>query len=173
MNRVVIISSLLVASAVTACATKQAELPPPLELAAQASPETEASPAPPTAADLLAHQTSEVRTAVKQHEQDGSWRTFETDHSRLYPYDEGPEPVVDCEPLRTTDVQLESGETITDVVMGDSERWQATPAASGDPRNPVPHVAVKPQLPGIRTNLTIYTTRHIYHLALRSRPGHA
>src|SRR5580658_3156685 len=45
----------------------------------------------------------------------------------------------------------------------------ATPAASGDPRNAVPHLAVKPQAPGIETNLTIYTTKHIYHLILRSR----
>ena len=45
----------------------------------------------------------------------------------------------------------------------------ATPASSGDPRNPVPHIALKPQTPGIETNLTIYTTKHIYHLALRSR----
>ena len=45
----------------------------------------------------------------------------------------------------------------------------ATPAASGDPRNAVPHLAVKPQVPGIETNLTIYTTKHIYHLLLRSR----
>ena len=44
----------------------------------------------------------------------------------------------------------------------------ATPASSGDPRNPVPHIALKPQAPGIETNLTIYTTRHIYHLVLRS-----
>ena len=45
----------------------------------------------------------------------------------------------------------------------------ATPASSGDPRDPVPHIALKPQAPGIETNLTIYTTRHIYHLILRSR----
>ena len=45
----------------------------------------------------------------------------------------------------------------------------ATPASSGDPRNPVPHIALKPQAPGIETNLTIYTTKHIYHLVLRSR----
>ena len=49
----------------------------------------------------------------------------------------------------------------------------ATPASSGDPRNPVPHLAVKPQAPGIQTNLTIYTTKHIYHLLLRSRGSHA
>jgi type IV secretory pathway VirB9-like protein len=45
----------------------------------------------------------------------------------------------------------------------------ATPAASGDPRNTIPHLAVKPQVPGIETNLTIYTTKHIYHLLLHSR----
>ena len=90
----------------------------------------------------------------------------------LYPYADGTEPVVDCAPLRTTDLQLQAGETITDVALGDSERWMATPAASGDPRNAVPHLAVKPQLAGLETNLTIYTTKHIYHLLLRAR-GHA
>jgi type IV secretion system protein TrbG len=80
---------------------------------------------------------------------------------------------VDCEPLRTTDIQLQGGETITDVAMGDTERWMATPASSGDPSDPVPHLAVKPQAAGIATNLTIYTTKHIYHLSLSSRPGHA
>jgi type IV secretion system protein VirB9 len=90
----------------------------------------------------------------------------------VYPYGEEPEPVIDCAPLRTTDIQLQPGETITDVALGDTERWMATPAASGDPGNAVPHLAVKPQAPGIETNLTIYTTKHIYHLLLSSR-GHA
>jgi type IV secretion system protein VirB9 len=80
---------------------------------------------------------------------------------------------VDCEPLRTTDIQLQQGETITDVALGDSERWMATPASSGDPRNPIPHLAMKPQAPGIESNLTIYTTKHIYHMLLRSRGSHA
>lgn len=173
MKRLIIIcSALFTASAIAACSTKKPEAPPPLALVSQESQEAEATPIPPKGADLLAQQPSEVRAAMKQHEQDGSWQTFETDHSRLYPYEQGPEPVVDCEPLRTTDIQLQSGETITDVAMGDSERWQATPAASGDPRNPVPHLAIKPQAPGIRTNLTIYSTRHIYHLSLRSRAAH-
>ena len=74
--------------------------------------------------------------------------------------------------LRTTDIQLEPGETITDVASGDSERWLVTPASSGDPRNPTPHLAIKPTAAGISTNLTIYTTKHIYHLMLRSRAGH-
>ena len=150
------------------CAAKQAPAPPPLNLTVLAPPKTE-TPRPPTAAQILAEQPTEVRTAIEQHEQSGDWPTYKTAAKVLFPYNEGPEPVVDCAPLRTTDIQLQPGETITDVAMGDSERWMATPASSGDPRNPVAHLAVKPQLPGIATNLTIYTTKHIYHLLLRSR----
>lgn len=121
---------------------------------------------------MLAQQPSEVQAAIKEHEQDGKWAVYRTPEYTLYPYNQEPEPTVDCAPLRTTDIQLQPGETITDVALGDTERWMATPAASGDPRNAVPHLAVKPQVPGIETNLTIYTTKHIYHLLLRSR-GHA
>ena len=132
-------------------------------------PET---PRPPTRAEILASQPSQVRDAIKEHEQSGKWPIYRTPGYVLYPYGVGPQPLLDCAPLRTTDIQLQPGETITDVAMGDTERWMATPASSGDPRNPVPHLAVKPQAPGIATNLTIYTTKHIYHLLLRSR-GHA
>jgi type IV secretion system protein TrbG len=120
----------------------------------------------------VAAQPSQVREAVKEYEQSGKWPVYRTPGSVLYPYDEEPQPELDCAPLRTTDIQLQPGETITDVAMGDTERWMATPASSGDPRNPVPHLAVKPQAPSIETNLTIYTTKHIYHILLRSR-GHA
>ena len=119
-------------------------------------------------AEILAAQPAEVRAAVKEHEQKGKWPSYKTAAYVLYPYNEGAQPIVDCAPLRTTDLQLQAGETVTDLALGDQERWMATPASSGDPRNPVPHVALKPQAPGIETNLTIYTTRHIYHLILRS-----
>ncbi len=160
------------ALALSACATQQPP-PPPLKIMTEAAPRPAATPPAPTAAQLLAQQPPEVKEAVKVHQQDSKWHVYKTPELILYPYGKGPEPIVNCEPLRTTDIQLQPGETITDVAMGDSERWMATPAASGDPRNPVPHLAVKPQLPGIETNLTIYTTKHIYHLLLRSRGRHA
>ena len=130
------------------------------------------TPAAPTGAQLLAQQPAEIQAAIKEHQPNTKWPVYRTAVRVLYPYADGAEPVVDCAPLRTTDLQLQAGETITDVALGDSERWMATPAASGDPRNAVPHLAVKPQLAGLETNLTIYTTKHIYHLLLRAR-GHA
>jgi type IV secretion system protein VirB9 len=134
----------------------------------EAAPPAPAGPPPPTAAEILAAQPAEVREAVKEHDKKGEWPSYRTRTYMLYPYGEGPQPVIDCAALRTTDVQLQPGETVTDLAIGDQERWMATPASSGDPRNPVPHIALKPQAPGIETNLTIYTTKHIYHLVLRS-----
>src|SRR5580698_4969918 len=150
------------------CAARQpAPVPPPPKIAFEA-PQRSATPPPPTGAELLAAQPAEVREAVKQHEQHGRWPIYKKADAILYPYGDGPEPIVDCAPLRTTDIQLGAGETVTDLALGDQERWMATPASSGDPRNPTPHIALKPQASGLETNLTIYTTRHIYHLDLRS-----
>jgi len=150
------------------CAAKQQPTPPPPKVALAPAPKHQAAP-PPSGADILATQPSEVRQAVREHEASGKWPVYRTPGFVLYPFGEGPEPVVDCAALRTTDIQLQPGETVTDLAIGDQERWMATPASSGDPRNSVPHIALKPQAPGIETNLTIYTTKHIYHLVLRSR----
>ena len=154
----------------SACANQQQlSTPPPLKLVTE-TPAEPSSPSPlPNGAQILAQQPAEVQGAVKEHEQDGKWPVYRTAEYTLYPYNREPEPTVDCAPLRTTDIQLQPGETITDVALGDTERWMATPAASGDPRNAVPHLAVKPQVPGIETNLAIYTTKHIYHMLLHSR----
>jgi P-type conjugative transfer protein TrbG len=173
MRRIASAGTLTLALTLGACAGQQPPTPPPLNLVTEAPSKPEAAPAPPTAAQLLAQQPSEVQAAIKEHQQDGQWPVYKTPELVLYPYGEEPEPIVDCKPLRTTDIQLQPGETITDVAMGDTERWMATPAASGDPRNPVPHLSLKPQAPGIESNLTIYTTKHIYHMTLRSRRSHA
>jgi P-type conjugative transfer protein TrbG len=156
----------------SACASQQPAAPPPLTLVTHAAPKAETAPAPVTGAKLLAEQPPEVRQAVAEHDKTGAWSSYTTPAYVLYPYGDVAEAVINCAPLRTTDIQLEPGETITDLALGDSERWMVTPASSGDPRNPTPHLAVKPKAAGIATNLTIYTTRHIYHLILRSRPGH-
>ncbi len=162
--------TLTLALALSACASQpQAPAAPPLKLVAEAPARTTPTTPSPTGTEILVQQPPEVRAAIKEHEKDGKWLVYRTAESTLYPYNQEPEPTVDCAPLRTTDIQLQPGETITDVALGDTERWMATPAASGDPRNAVPHLAVKPQAPGIETNLTIYTTKHIYHLVLRSR----
>jgi type IV secretion system protein TrbG len=164
--------SLMIGGAVLSACSSQPSVPP-LRVAAEVpTVAQEQTPTAPTGAQLLAQQPVEIQAAIKQHSANPKWPVYRTTVRVLYPYADGVEPMVDCAPLRTTDLQLQTGETITDVALGDAERWMASPAASGDPRNAVPHLAVKPQLAGLETNLTIYTTKHIYHLLLRAR-GHA
>jgi hypothetical protein len=124
--------SMSLAVLLSACASQQQPpTPPPLKLVTESSSEPSATPPPPTGAQLLAQQPSEVQAAIKEHEQDGKWPVYRMAEYTLYPYNREPEPTVDCPPLRTTDIQLQPGETITDVALGDTERWMATPAASG------------------------------------------
>src|SRR6266852_989218 len=173
MKRIATAGTLTLALTLGGCAAQRPPAPPPLKIVTEAVPKQDTAPPPPTGTELLSQQPREVREAIKDHQNDGRWPVYRTAELVLYPYGEEPELVIDCEPLRTTDIQLQPGETITDVAMGDTERWMATPASSGDPTNATPHLVVKPQAPAIATNLTIYTTKHIYHLQLRSRGGHA
>jgi type IV secretory pathway VirB9-like protein len=160
-------ATLTLALALSASAS-QPQTAPPLNLVTESPTEPSPTPPPPAGAQLLAQQPAEMQRALKEHQQDGKWPVYRTEYT-LYPYNQKPEPAVDCAPLRTTDIELQPGETITDVALGDTERWMATPAASGDPRNAVPHLAVKPQVPGIETNLTIYNQTHLSPAAALAR----
>jgi len=127
-----------------------------------------AKPKGPTGADILAEQPAMVRSIIQTHQPGADWPTYKTGTGELYPYNDDSEVLVAAAPLRTVDIALEPGETITDLAIGDQQRWMSSLVSSGDPRNPTPHVVVKPQMPGIATNLTIYGTKHIYHIDLRS-----
>src|SRR5713101_7325710 len=158
-----------IALALNGCATTpQPESPTAAQLAAEPAPTP--APAPRiTGAMILAQQPKEVQDAI-EHYRRGAWPSFHSAHGRLTPYSERMDPVtVDCAPLHITDVLLEPGETIIDVALGDSERWLATPASAGNPTDATPHVLIKAEMPGISTNASIFTDRHTYRLALRSR----
>ena len=122
-----------------------------------------------TAAEILAAQPEDVQMIIRNHEAGTRWPTLKRGGTVIIPFDADATPIVNCASLRTTDIQLEPGETITDVALGDSQRWMATPASSGAS---VPHLVLKPEIDGIATNLTIYTTKRIYHLDVRAG-GHA
>jgi type IV secretion system protein VirB9 len=120
---------------------------------------------------VLAGQPLQVQQIIQQHQQGERWPSVRHGGTVLYPFDADATPTVDSAPLHTTDIALEPGETITDVALGDGQRWMAMPASAGDPRSPSPHLVIKPEMGGIETSLTIYTTRRLYHLALHTR-GH-
>src|SRR5581483_4538777 len=144
---------------VAGCAVQQ-PTPPPAPIVQAPKPHKHVV----TPAEILAAQPEDVQAIIQGHQPGTRWPTIRRDATVFYPFHSDLSPAVACAPLRTTDIQLEAGETITDVALGDAARWMATPASSGAS---VPHLVLKPQIAGIATNLTIYTTKRIYHLNIR------
>lgn len=75
---------------------------------------------------------------------------------------------VQTSPQRITDIALEIGEALLSVSAGDTARWVVGDAKSGSGRFVQIHVLIKPNAPGLSTNLVIMTDRRVYHVELKS-----
>jgi len=84
-----------------------------------------------------------------------------------YPFGHS-DPLLYCKPLRVCDIQLQAGESVLHIALGDSERWIASKMESGPADGRAPHVVVKPTEFDVSTNLVITTDRRVYHLGLIS-----
>jgi type IV secretion system protein VirB9 len=88
----------------------------------------------------------------------------------LYAYGAGL-PIVVCAPLRVCMIELQSGERITgEPQIGDSVRWNISPAMYGQGEESTSLIVLKPQEPGLDTNLLITTDRRAYYLRIVSKP---
>lgn len=79
-------------------------------------------------------------------------------------------PTIVCAPLFICDLQLQAGEVVSDINIGDSVRWKISPAESGAAGQKVTHVLIKPTDAGLTTNLIVSTDRRVYVVKLVSEP---
>jgi type IV secretion system protein TrbG len=130
---------------------------PPLELV----PAKLLEQAPPSTLQesALDQQPTEVKTAIEDYAHSHEARILHDGITTLFPYDANSQPVIECRPLRVTEIALAPGESANSVAAGDTERWIVTPVDG--------RVLVKPKVAGIATNLIILTDRHSYSIALR------
>jgi type IV secretion system protein TrbG len=77
-------------------------------------------------------------------------------------------PTIVCAILQVTDVELEKGEIITHINLGDSTRWTVESAVSGSGSEQISHLIIKPRDIGLSTSLIVTTDRRTYHLLLVS-----
>src|SRR5438876_156887 len=132
-------------------------------------PGSDTAPEPaPTTGELVGLDDPDIQAAMKAWNANGQAPIIRKDEFVQYPYGLT-EAIVTCQPLRVCDIELEAGEEILNVSLGDSSRWLASPAFSGDGEGLTPHVLVKPTELGIATNAVITTTRRTYYLGLVSR----
>jgi type IV secretion system protein VirB9 len=88
----------------------------------------------------------------------------------LYSYGAGL-PTVVCAPLRVCIIELQSGEHLEgEPHIGDSVRWNLSPALYGKGDEATAIIVLKPQSAGLDTNLLITTDRRAYYLRLLSKP---
>jgi P-type conjugative transfer protein TrbG len=91
---------------------------------------------------------------------------FGSDGLVQYPYGKI-QPTLICRPLYICDIELQEGEEILDLGIGDSRHWVIALEKSG-PKGNTPHVFVRPTRSSLNTNLVITTTRRVYYLRLIS-----
>ncbi len=128
-----------------------------------------AAPTEPSA-QLAAHGSQRIDKAALEGASLAWERTGQAaalvgeDGTVMYAYGQS-RPVISCSPLHLCVVQLQHGEKVTDLSIGDSVRWRVGSSMAGD----LPVIVIKPVASGLETNLTV-TTDHgrIYYLTLRS-----
>jgi type IV secretion system protein TrbG len=115
-------------------------------------------------------------TALEAVRMSDTWRAGQntpasgSDGRVLYAYGAGL-PIVVCAPLRVCMIELQPGERITgEPQIGDSIRWNVSPAMYGQGEETTSAIVLKPQEPGLDTNLLITTDRRAYYLRLVSKP---
>ena len=78
------------------------------------------------------------------------------------------QPTLVCAVMQICDVQLQPGERITAMHLGDSVRWMVEPATSGVRGQIAQHLVIKPLDAGLDTTMLVTTDRRTYHFRLRS-----
>jgi P-type conjugative transfer protein TrbG len=70
--------------------------------------------------------------------------------------------------LQVTDLELEPGEIVNGVHVGDSVRWTVETAVSGEGATQTAHLLIKPSDVDLETSLVIMTNKRTYHFVIRS-----
>ena len=78
------------------------------------------------------------------------------------------QPSIVCAVMQVCDVELQAGEQVNGIHLGDSVRWQVEPSITGYGPSEVQHVIIKPRDVGLDTSLVVTTNRRTYHIRLRS-----
>jgi P-type conjugative transfer protein TrbG len=78
------------------------------------------------------------------------------------------QPSIVCAVLQVCDVELQAGEQVNSIHLGDTARWTVEPAITGSGPSEVQHLIIKPMDVGLQTSLIVTTNRRTYHLRLRS-----
>ena len=79
------------------------------------------------------------------------------------------QPSIVCAVMQVTDIELEPGEQINNISIGDSARWLVEPAVTGAGVAEVQHIILKPMDVGLETSLIVITNRPVFSPSRNAR----
>lgn len=123
------------------------------------------------AADQLTYKDAKGTWLSTQWQEKAATMTRGQDGTVIFLYGQS-QPSVVCAPLQLCEIELQAGEAVRDVFIGDTVRWKVEPATSGSPQGQQVHLIVKPSEPGLDTSLIVTTSRRTYHIGLKSDSRH-
>jgi len=113
----------------------------------------------------------EVIQAYKEFSKNGKAKSIHSEGFITLPYDGYSHPIIACEPLHLCVVQLERGEKINNIDLGDSAHWLVNTALVGTQQDGSYQIAIKPKAYNIATDMVITTNKRTYNIGLVSKKG--
>ncbi len=113
----------------------------------------------------------DVEKAYQHFLATGHMENIESKGFRTLAYSEHRHPILACAPLHLCVVQLEQGENINNIELGDSAHWAVYTALMGTASRGSYQVAIKPLQGNISTDLVITTSKRTYNFGLVSKMG--
>lgn len=101
----------------------------------------------------------------------GKMENIESKGFRTLAYSEHRHPILACAPLHLCVVQLEQGENINNIELGDSAHWAVHTALMGTTSRGSYQIAIKPLQESISTDMVITTSKRTYNFGLVSKMG--
>lgn len=113
----------------------------------------------------------EVVKAYEDFTKNGKAKSIQAKGFVTLPYDAYSHPLIACEPLHLCIVQLEQGERINNIDLGDSAHWLVSTALVGTAQAGSYQIAIKPKAYDMATDMVITTNKRTYNIGLVSKQG--
>lgn len=130
-----------------------------------------ATPYPKVKASFGVGNDRLVMEAYQRYTKTGHAPTVKTEGWITYPYSPNTRPLITCQPARQCVIQLEEGEKLFSINMGDSAHWSHSSFVSGEGASAAVSVIVRPNYTDTATDLIISTNRRTYNIGLVSKEG--
>ncbi len=130
-----------------------------------------ASPASAQSRRARAETPVELLAAANTAARQGPTRDGFIEARHVYTYEAGALYEVYANPNYVSTILLEPGETLGDIAAGDTARWMVTEAQGESEGEARTIVLIKPNAPGLRTNVVLITDRRTYLIEAVSQSG--